>query len=46
MPAPLRAELNQLAASGHQIDAINRYRAVTGADLGTAATVIDAIGRK
>jgi hypothetical protein len=43
MPEVLRAEVKQLVARGQLIDAMNRYRSATGADLGTAAIVIDAM---
>jgi hypothetical protein len=43
MPESLRTQIKQLLAQDRWIDAIDSYREATGADLGTAATVIDAM---
>jgi hypothetical protein len=45
LPGTFLAELRALLAQGRQIEAIRRYRLVTGADLATAKTAIDRLGR-
>jgi hypothetical protein len=45
LPGTFIAELRALLAQGRQIEAIRRYRLVTGADLATAKSAIDRIGR-
>lgn len=46
MPDTLRTEIKKLLAQGRWIDAIDRYRKATGAELGTAAIVVDAMAAK
>jgi hypothetical protein len=46
MPESLRTEIKQLLAQNHWTAAIDRYREATGADLRTAAIVINAMAVK
>ena len=43
IPAPLRAALTALIDAGQRIEAVKRYRTVTGTDLVTAKGVVDAL---
>jgi hypothetical protein len=45
MAAPLREEMQRLVADGRWMQAVDRYRAATGADLQTAADVVSAMQR-
>ena len=45
LPGTFLAELRALLAQGRRIEAIRRYRFATGADLATAKTAVDRIGR-